>query len=154
MMKGAPHCVVVVEVVVEVLGRPCLDDVSSTLCKTARAASSSNAHAFCQTGSALRAHRQPCTSIHQTCSWHYSRDTGIASDGHARRRNISPDTMPWSKWQWGCQAAKWQRQAVSSFSQNGYEKMYIMHRRLGVYSDREILMVPACVILSLGFYCH
>jgi hypothetical protein len=40
---------------------------------------------------------------------------------------------------------------VSSFSQNGYEKMYIMHRRLGVYSDREILMVLACVILSLGF---
>jgi hypothetical protein len=47
-------------------------------------------------------------------------------------------------------AAKWQRQAVSSFSQNGYEKMHIMHRRLGVYSDQEILMVPVFVILSLG----
>jgi len=39
---------------------------------------------------------------------------------------------------------------VSSFSQNGYEKMHIMHRRLGVYSDQEILMVPVFVILSLG----
>ena len=141
-----PHCVAVVEAVVEapVSQWPGLErsrsscDVSSTLCKTALPACSSNAHSFCLIGNALCAHRQPCTSIHQTCSWLHSRDTGIANDGHARRSNISPDTKPWYKWQWGCQAAKWQRQAVSSFSQNGYEKMYIMHRwwnfRLGSFA--------------------
>jgi len=29
--------------------------------------------------------------------------------------------------------------------------IWYIYRRLGVYSDREILMVPGCVILSLGF---
>jgi hypothetical protein len=29
---------------------------------------------------------------------------------------------------------------------------YFTHRRLGGESDREISMVPVCVILSLGFW--